>query len=235
MSMRVRGRRRCVDCGEEWSYYDTGGVACPVCGSIHSVATGDRRLHTDAPVELDLDGVRSDVGIRPLREVAADAEEAALEYVSARGFVDAGELQPLDDTVVAASQLRHVVVHLRRSIREPDEAVEAHFLALLSAPPEDRPEEVPAALYEPYGLALASVVDRYRGEVIEWLAERDRPVVPVLESLRDHVRRIEALDGAVPPGEADALLGAARDIGTYLRADDETALVRAEERLSGMA
>jgi len=231
--MRIRGRRRCVDCGEEWSYYDTGDVACPTCGSLHSVAAGeDRRLHTDAPVDLDLSEIRADVETRPLREVAADAEEAALEYVSARGFVHAGELQPLDDAMVAASQLRHVAAHLRRSIRDPDEVVEAHFLALLAGAPEGkRPDDVPEALWGPYGLALASVVDRYRSETATWLEERDRPAVIAMETLRDHVKRVEALDGAVPSADADALLAAARGIGTYLREDDEAALARAEERL----
>jgi uncharacterized Zn finger protein (UPF0148 family) len=234
--MRIRGRRRCVDCGEEWSYYDTGDVTCPTCGSIHSVGSGDqRRLHTDAPVELDLTDVRASVDARPLREVAAEAEEAALAYVSARGFVHAGELQPLDEAAAAANQLRHVAAHLGRSIHNPTEALKAHFLALLSGAPDgERPEEVPEALRSAYGLALADVVDRYRSEAARWLAERDRSAAPALETLRDHVKRIEALEGDVPPAEADALLTAAREIGTYLREDDETALARAEERLAGL-
>jgi len=235
--MRVRGRRQCVDCGEEWSYYDTGSVACPTCGSVHSVSTDDiRQFHTDAPVDLDLVDARADVGTRPLREVAADAEDAALEYVSARGFVQAGELQPLDDRMVAASQLRHVAAHLRRSIRNPEESVEAHFLALLSGAPDgERPEDVPEPLWGPHGLALADIVDRYRGEATEWLEDRGRPAVPALDTLRDEVRRIEALEGEVPPAEANALLTAAREVGTYLRADDETALARATERLAGQS
>jgi uncharacterized Zn finger protein (UPF0148 family) len=234
--MRIRGRRRCVDCGEEWSYYDTGDVACPACGSIHSVGSGEkRRLHTDAPVDLDLEAVRRDVDARPLREVAADAEEAALEYVSVRGFIHAGDLRPLDEAMVAASQLRHVAAHLRRSIRDPTEATEAHFLALLSGAPGERPEDVPAALRGPYGLAMASVADRYRSEAVEWLAERDRPPASVLDGLRDHVRRVEALDGEVPREEADALLEAAREIGTHLREDDEAALARAEGLLGDAA
>jgi uncharacterized Zn finger protein (UPF0148 family) len=234
--MRVRGRRRCADCGEEWSYYDTGNVTCPICGSIHSVsADDDRQFHTDAPVDLDLVDARADVGKRPLREVAADTEEAALAYVSARGFVNAGELQPLDETVVAASHLRYVAAHLRRSIRTPTEDVEAHFLALLSgAPAGEGPDTVPEPLWGPYGLALADVVDRYRGETADWLGDRDRPAVPTLETLRDHVKRIEALEGEVPPAESETLLCATREVGTYLREDDEAALARATERLGGL-
>jgi hypothetical protein len=53
--------------------------------------------------------------------------------------------------------------------------------------------------------------------------------------LRDHVTRIEALDGEVPPKDADGLLRAVRDVGTSLREDDEVALVRAEERLADLA
>lgn len=235
--MRVRGRRRCVDCGEEWAYYDTGTIACPTCGSVHSVSTDDdRQFHTDAPVDLDLVDARADIGTRPLREVAADVEEATLAYVSARGFVHAGELRPLEEEVVAAIQLRHVAAHLRRSIQTPGEAAKAHFLALLSGAPDgERPDDVPEALWGPYGLALADAVDRYRGEAVDWLEDRDRPAVPALETLRDHVKRIEALEGEVAPAEADALLTAARDIGTHLREDDEAALARAKERLAGLS
>jgi len=235
--MRIRGSRRCADCGEEWRYYDTGDVNCPVCGSIHSVGVGgERRLHTDAPVDLDLAEVRAGVDERPLREVAADAEEAALAYVSSRGFVHAGELQPLDETVVAANQLRYVGAHLRRSVRDPDDAVEAHFLILLSGAPDgERPDGVPRALRGPYGLALAGVAGSYRSEAAAWLEGRDRETALALEMLRDHVTRIEALDGEVPPKDADGLLRAVRDVGTSLREDDEVALVRAEERLADLA
>ncbi len=231
--MKVRGCRRCTDCGEEWSYYDTGDIACPTCGSIHSVSTDeDRQFHTDAPVELDLVDVRADVGTQPLREVAADAEEAALAYVSARGFVHAGELQPLDGAIVAASHLRYVAAHLRRSIRDPGEDIEAHFLALLSGAPDgEQPDDVPEPLWGPYGLAVADTVDRYRGEAIDWLEDRDRPAIPALETLRDRVKRIEALEGEVPPAETDVLLSAARGIGTHLRENDDVALARARERL----
>jgi uncharacterized Zn finger protein (UPF0148 family) len=226
-----------VDCGEEWSYYDTGTVTCPTCGSVRSVSTDDdRQFHTDAPVDLDLVDARADVGTRPLREVAADVEETTLAYVSARGFVHAGELRPLDETVVAASQLRHVASNIRQSIETPDEAARAHFLALLSGAPDgERPEDVPEALWGPYGLALADVVDRYRSEAVDWLDDADRPALPALETIRDHVTRIEALEGEVAPAEADAVLTAAREIGTHLREDDEAALTRARERLAGLS
>ena len=56
--MRIRGNRRCENCGREWSYFDTGRVACPACGSLRSVGTGDRERHTDSAVELDLSEYR---------------------------------------------------------------------------------------------------------------------------------------------------------------------------------
>jgi len=234
--MKVRGKRRCGDCGEEWSYYETDSVACPTCGSLRSVGIEEgRTLHTDASVDLDLTAVRAALDTRPLREVAADAEEVALRYVSTRGFVHAGELRPLNETVVAASQLRHVAAHLRRSIREPTEPVEAHFLGLLSGAPEgERPDEVPEELRAPHGLAIADVVDRYRDDVTAWLEENPRDVDLPLEALRDHVRRIEALDGDVQTAEVEDLLRASREVGTYLREGDESALVRARERLADL-
>lgn len=230
--MKVRGQRRCRDCGEEWSYYETGSVTCPTCGSVRSVGIEDRTLHTDAAVDLDLVGVRADLDSRPIREVAADAEEVALQYVSTRGFVHAGELRPLGETIVAASELRHVAASLRRSMRDPDDAVVAHFLALLSdAPDGERPEDPPEAIYGAYGLARAKVVNRYRSDVVAWLDENPTDVDLPLETLRDHVRRIEALEGDVEPVNADRLLRAAREVGTYLRESDDTALACSREYL----
>jgi hypothetical protein len=234
--MKIRGRRRCGDCGEEWSYYETDSVACPTCGSLRSVGIEEgRTLHTDASADLDLTEVRADIDVRPLREVAADAEEVALRYVSTRGFVHAGELRSLDETAVAASQLRHVAAHLQRSVRDPEEDMEAHFLALLTGAPEgERPDDVPEQLRAPYGLAIADVVGRYRDDVTAWLGENPRNVNLPLEGLRDHVRRIEALDGDVPTADAETLLRAAREVGAYLREDDESALARARERLADL-
>lgn len=225
--MRVKGRRRCRDCGSEWSYYDTGEISCPDCGSIRSVSTDeDPTLHTAAPVELDLSAAIAAVDSRPIREVADLAESTALQYLSKRGFIDAGSLQPLDDTAVAASQLRYESAHIARSIREPTAPIEEHFLELLrGAGDGSRPETVPSAFRSAYGLAIADVVDRYRDEVSTWLAETaDRPESVPLEHLRDRQKRIEALDGDVPRTEAEDLLSATRSLGQYVRSGEETAL-----------
>ena len=51
--MKVRGRRECEACGARWSYFDTGEVTCPDCGSLHSVGLDDERaLHTASTATL---------------------------------------------------------------------------------------------------------------------------------------------------------------------------------------
>ena len=112
--MKVRGRRECTECGTTWSYYETGSIDCPNCGSVRSVGVDDRTRHTDSPVEFDLTGVRNEIDDSPLRDVAAAAVEVASEYARKRGFVDAGELEPLDERFVAANELRHVGAELSR-------------------------------------------------------------------------------------------------------------------------
>lgn len=231
--MRIRGQRRCVECGEQWSYYETGDVSCPACGSIQSRGVEeDRRLHTDAPVDLDLTEARGALSERPLDEIAAAVEKRCRQYVAARGFVDAGELRELDGSLLAAAELRAAASILRRSLDHSDDE-EAYFLSLLAdAPDGERPEQVPPSLRAARGLAVASVLETYRQDVSQWLEENpDDAAGSVLASLREQIRRVDALDGEIDPVEAARLVSAARDLGTYLREGDETALARADERL----
>lgn len=231
--MKVRGRRECTACGERWSYFETGGVECPACGSVRSVAVDDQpTLHTVGHAELDLSEARAAVDGRPLREVAELATGACRPFLNERGFVDAGELRPLDDITVAAAELRQTADRVRRSMT-PDEAAERYLLELLRIAPEgQRPADVPEGLQGARGLAAAGAVDRYRADLARYLDEHPDPAARrVLGFLRDHCRRVEALDGAVPVETADRLVAAARDLGAYLRGE-EAALARAEDRLS---
>lgn len=232
--MRVRGRRRCRECGRGWSYFETGSPACPDCGSLWSVAVDEEpALHTDDPAALDLETARAKMADGSLREVARDARPAARDYLRSRGFVRGGELLPLDSAVLAAAELAHACDHLRRSM-EPADATEAYFLALLAGAEDgERPATVPDDVRWVRGLAAAEAVGAYRRDVVRWLDGDAHPEVrPLLDRLRSHERRIEALDGHVLPGEAEALVKAARDLGRYLREGDGSALGGAEAHLS---
>lgn len=232
--MRVRGRRQCQACGSEWSYYETGEPACPDCGSLRSVGLDEERtLHTDAPATLDLAEARSVLDDRPRREVASAAERAAREYMNRRGFVDAGELLPLDDTYLAAAELRAVAGELRR-LSAPGEDAHEHFLQLLrGAADGDRPTDVPERLRAARGLATAAAVGDFRRDVLAWLDDRspaDEPAPEVrslLDRLRAHERRVEAVDGDVRRTTADRLETGAQAIGEHLRSGDVAPLDRA--------
>lgn len=231
--MKLRGRRECADCGERWSYFEIGAVECPACGSLRSLATdGEPVLHTANGAALDLTEARDAVEDRPIREVATLAADQTRGFLAERGFIDAGELQPLDDVTVAIAELRQVADRVRRELA-PDEDAEWHLLALLrGAPAGDRPESVPAVTQPARGLAVATAVDRYRADLGRYLDEHPDPEARrLLGTLRDHLRRVEALDGDVPPEQAERLLAATRDLGAALRGE-EGALARAADRLS---
>ncbi|MDZ7702115.1 MAG: TFIIB-type zinc ribbon-containing protein [Halobacteriales archaeon] len=233
--MKLRGRRECADCGERWSYFETGAVECPACGSVRSRAIDEEgALHTAGGAALDLDAARRAAGEEPVREVARLAADAARAFLAERGFLDAGELRPLDDVTVAAAELRAAADHLKRSMAA-DEAAEWYLLALLrGAPDGERPDELPVGFEAVRGRAIAAAVERYRADLSRHLTEHpDADAQRVLGTLRDHVRRVEALDGDVPPSEAEGLLEAARAIGEHLRGED-SALARAERRLSDL-
>jgi hypothetical protein len=228
--MKVRGERECQSCGNRWSYYETGTITCPECGSIRSVGVGERAEHTAGPAALDLTAVIDAIDEQPLREVAERASEAAASYVRSAGFVHAGELQPLDDTYLAAAELRRAGATLARTMRPADEE-ELYFLSLLQAAHKGQrpgPEEVPESLRAERGLAIAAAADAYVSDLRR--LEPGPEVTEVLSTVRARRKRVEALDGDVDPTEAERIVYALRDIGAYLRTDDETALARAGER-----
>ena len=237
--MRIRGNRQCEDCGREWSYFDTGRVACPDCGSLRSVGTGDRERHTDSAVELDLSAYRSALGDDFDLDAVADGLKTALrDYVRRRGFLDGGRLRPVDDTVLAAAELLHAVDVFERTRGTPDDAVQLYLLGLLrGADAGDRPatESVPESMADARGLAYAEVLDRFCTDLGTWLDDHPDPAAGrVRETLDTHVRRVQAVYGDVPPAESETLVRAAREIASGLTNGDEAALATARERLAGL-
>ena len=234
--MKVRGERECTSCGTQWSYYETGSVICPSCGSIRSVGLDDRTEHTAGPASLTLAEVRSLVDDVPTAELADDVESVCAEYVRRSGFIVAGELRELDDTYLAAQELRHVAAEVGRSMRVTDEE-EYYFLDLLRGADEGErplPTEVPESMYGARGLAVAAALDAYRTDLRRYLEDTsDATVVGLLGSLRDHQKRVEALDGEVSPRSAESLVRVARAVGRAVADDDESALVEARELLDG--
>lgn len=231
--MEIRGERECAACGRRWSYYETGSVTCPDCGSVRSVGVGDRAEHTAGGATLDLTPVRQAVDEEPLDSVAGRAADRAAEYVRQAGFVHAGDLRPLEDTYLAAAELRRVGTTLARRLRVDDDE-ELYLLALLRGADQGErppPDEVPASLRAERGLAVAAAVDAYVADVRRVHREPEPAVAEVLSGVRARRKRVEALDGDVDPAEAERIVRAVRDLGAYLIGGDEAALARAGERL----
>ena len=238
--MRIRGERECKECGTRWSYYETGSVNCPNCGSLRSVGTDERTEHTASAATLDLSPARNrlDAGgddAADTRAAAERAAEACREFVRQHGFIDAGDLRELDETYLAALELRSVAEELARAMRMSDDE-ERYFLSLLAeADSGERPdsEDVPESLRAARGLAAAEAVTEYRRDVSAYLDDNpDSEAQAAFGTLSEHKKRIEALDGDVAPETADRLVRIAQELGTYLRENDETALMTARDRLS---
>ncbi|QIO23185.1 TFIIB-type zinc ribbon-containing protein [Haloarcula sp. JP-L23] len=235
--MKIRGDRECRSCGARWSYYDTGSIACPECGSVHSVGVDERTEHTDAPVSLDLTPIRSRIDEASLDDVASSAAETCREYTRKRGFIDTGTLKPLDETYVAAVELQYVASAIGREMRPSDDA-ELYFYDLLGGADDgERPDtgEVPTELQSAFGLAMATAVERYQSDVRQYLDDHPNEQGRQLSGrIRDHRKRIEALDGDVDPTDANRLLHAVRDLGRFVGDGDESAYVTADNWLTGL-
>jgi len=230
--MEISGERECTDCGTRWSYYETGTVACPDCGSLRSVGVDDPATHTAGAAEFDLSPARELVDEQPLRSVADEAAALAGEYLRTAGFVRAGELQPLDDTYLAAAELRRVGRTLGR-VMDMRDAERLYFLSLLrGADTGERPapEAVPDTLHPERGLAVAASVDAYLSDLRAVRDDERGRLDRVVSTIRARQKRIAALDGDIDPVTAERLVDATRDVGVYRREDDERVLARAAGR-----
>ena len=276
--MKVRGERECRSCGTRWSYYETGSVACPACGSLRSVGVDSRTAHTDTPVTLDLRAHRARFGdVRGvLPEEGVDDLKADLRaYLRRRGFINGGRLAPLDTTYLTARELLEAVDAYDR-LRDPTDDDRAYLLALLAGTEEgDRPETtaVSANLREARGMAAVHAVTAYREDLTTFLDElaaagdgdrdghgdetadgdddetadgddgppvvvegtdpsaRVRPARDRSETLRDRIKRADALGGDIDPVLADALVDAANALGEFVRTGDDATLERVDDLL----
>lgn len=280
--MEIRGQRLCQACSTEWSYYETGSVACPSCGSLRSVGRDDeRQLHTDTPTTLPLATFRARIAEEPVTSYADDLKSELREYTRKRGFINGGELQPLDDRYLTARTLLHTVDMLARR-QDVSPAAELYLLSLyetltddtadnnsaaestttttadipagdsdadtigsdrLDSTADSNPDElelaaatVPSDLRAAWGGAAAEAVDDYCRDLRTWLdATPDAAAATTLSQLRDHVNRLDALQGDVDPAVAAGLVVSARAVGRYLRVGDDESLTAARDRLAGLA
>ncbi|SEW30092.1 DUF7117 family protein [Halobacterium jilantaiense] len=234
--MDVRGERECKSCGTRWSYFETGSVECPSCGSLRSVGVGERKLHTDAGGDLDLTAARQ-AGADDVLDALEPAKEACREYCQSRGFVAGGDLLDLDDTYLAAQELRRAAVLLAGKLRVGEDE-QRYVLALLNGADDgERPasEDVPASMWAARGLAYAAAVDAYRAALREHAdGSVPDPEGGLLAQVRDHSKRVEALDGDVDPADSERLVAAVRAVADAYRGDD-AGVERARTRLDALA
>jgi uncharacterized Zn finger protein (UPF0148 family) len=235
--MKLRGQRECRECGAQWSYYETGEVACPNCESLQSRGIDERTEHTDTPVMFDLSPSRSIADSEGLSEALDDAIERCREFVTRTGFIHAGEFKPLSDTYLTANELIYAGRKSTRSMRI-DEEEELYLLTLLQdadtgqRPP---PENVPEPMRTARGLAVADAIADYQSDLRTYLDDHPDPMARrVLATITEHVRRVEALDGDVDLKTSKRLVQATQDIGEYVRTEDEERLVAARDRLDSI-
>lgn len=209
--MNVRGERECRDCGNRWSYYETGAIECPQCESLRSVGVTERATHTDTPVTLELNAHRTRFGETrgTLPSEGVDELKRDLRrYVHKRGFINGGELRRLDSTYLAARELIEAVDVYDR-LRDPTEFDQEYLLALLAGADEgDRPETtaVPDDMWEARGMAVARAVGEFREDALTFLDElaagENAAAEPTGDSGRDEAAEASSTVSVSTSGES---------------------------------
>ena len=240
--MEIRGQRVCQACETEWSYYATGSVACPNCGSLQSVGIDEKRKqHTDAPAALSLAEFRGRIAEESVEQYADELKSVLKEYTRKRGFINAGSLRELDTTYLAAQTLLQTADILsRQQSTTTDE--ELYLLSVYEQLVDEEPQQelppgttVPTSLQEAWGLAAADAVEAYLSDLRRWLDKRpDSDAAKTIGSLREQTKRVQAIHGDVSPETATALVSTARAIGRYLRGETET-LAAATDQLAALS
>ncbi len=231
--MKIRGHRECRDCGTEWSYYESGSIACPSCGSVRSRGLDERTEHTAGQATLDLTPARQAIEEEDLSAGLSIAATACRSYRTTAGFINAGSLERLSTTYLGATELQYVAreATLRTTLDEPERRYCYALLNGVDTGERPDPDDVPASMHQPRGLADAASVDAYRSAIRTALADSSDPAIGrLLTRIDDHRSRIEALDGAVEPVVGATLIDAVQSVGAYVR-EESDGLATARERL----
>lgn len=239
--MKIRGTRQCSSCDTTWSYYDTGSVACPACGSLKSVGVdAERKQHTDTPVTLDLDESKQKLATEStsIDDIATELSSRLRSYTRKRGFIRGGELLTLDDQYLGAHELIHATDICTRNYQRT-ELDELYVLELFTAVNNGgrlTHTDIPSKLRIARGAGYTDAVSAYRDDLSTYLESRTEPdAKQAITQLQTQLRRADALEGDIPLQVAETLVEIAREIGTYLIEAEDEALVSARDRLDRLS
>jgi hypothetical protein len=255
LHMKIRGQRQCSECGHEWSYFDTGQVACPACGSLKSVGRGERKTHTDSAIELDLSAHQQALDAETDVSMIAEGLTTTLrDYIRQRGFLNGGTLQPPDDTLLSAAELLHAVDVLDRC-RHPTDEARLYVTKLLGVANDGHrptPNSVPTSLTTARGLAYTEVLSTFHQDFTKWITEEssvmdgsvqsvtemqesDVSIHQLRERLDTHLTRSEALQGDIPVETSERFVIIARKLHHGVVNHDTDALETARMKLNSVS
>ncbi|MFB6186034.1 MAG: hypothetical protein ABEI86_04100 [Halobacteriaceae archaeon] len=237
-NMEIKGYRECRECGHQWSYYETGNIQCPECGSIKSTGIDERRLHTNTPVEIDITSIQSLVSNDEFRQAGQLAAEEARNYTIRRGFIQEGELIQCDDRIFSCHELRNLGNYINRTTSITDET-EYYFIETIQAVKnKGRPDQqaIPMKLRSIRGLAYARTAKDYLNAVMTWVEYTDQqpPSRGVFERTKENIKRVEALDGDISVRDSERIYEIVTNLYSYCTTGEVSTYEQIEEYLSNL-
>ncbi|MFB6253304.1 MAG: hypothetical protein ABEI06_01680 [Halobacteriaceae archaeon] len=237
-NMEIKGYRECRECGHQWSYYETGNVQCPECGSIKSTGLDERTLHTNNPVEIDITSIQSLVSNDEFRQAGQRAAKEARNYTIKRGFIHKGDLIRCDERIFSCHELRNLGNYINRTASITEET-EYYFIETIQAVKNSgRPDQqaIPKNLRSIRGLAYARAAKDYLNDVTTWIeyADHELPSGGVLERTKENIKRVEALDGDISIGDSERIYEIVANLYSYCTTGEISTYEQIEEYLSNL-
>ncbi len=196
--MEISGERECLDCGEQWSYFETRQIECPECGSIKSMSISESELDTASSRknELDMSDLYTEFQT-DFMNALTQAGDRSREYIASTGFIEGGELRPPMLRYVMAREIMEIADYIDLSLDTDISASEERYIIDLvkGVKSGDPPDKRPNSMNNHHYMAVAKTAEEYATELFKYFEQNSEDIPEGLEKARSLAKKTKATNG----------------------------------------